>query len=458
MSKRSSGQFDTCHICHLKNPPQIDNKVLPNKVLPKRTVKSTRAKEDTQINWICCDVCKLWCHSDCSGLTQKDHKKLTSGKQFFKCICCCISDSCCIKEAKYNFVAGNPLLPLSTPAKDVTAPAQPDKHEVQSGDVVLCNGEVGVNSSIDLEEVGVDITHISTQPTRQVRDVSLSAEGIDLEIQQERQNIIIVDCIGDPTKFIRSDNILREVQSFAPDIQVKYAYSLAKGGVAIHLNNTADKSTLLKSFTAEAFGGAKISDLAERNYTLSLKNIPTYVDLETVRLALKEKSVEAKKLLRQQHKLTGRPQPVIKVVCTDTDAKKLANYTCITVGRHTCDVVWNNARVLRCYNCQQFGHIARTCINPRRCINCSDLYCSNGYCRKAAKCVNCEGPHRASERSCPAYQQRHAILASKHPQPTYVKKSAGTDRINSPNRDHAVTGNMGREGKCQHERLSSTSD
>ena len=321
-----------------------------------------------------------------------------------------------------------------------------------------CGLKISQSSNIDSEEVGVDITYISTQPTGQVRDASLSTEDIDSEIQQERQNIIIVDCISDPIKFTCSDNILREVQSFAPHIQVKYAYSLAKGGVVIHLNNTEDKLTLLNSFTAEAFGGAKISDLAERNCTLALRNVPTYVDLETVRLALKEKSVEAKKLLRQQHKLMGRPQPVLKVVCTDTDAKKLPNHTRITVGRHTCDVVRNNARVLHCYNCQQFGHIARTCTNPRRCINCSDLYCSNGYCRKAAKCVNCEGPHRASERSCPIYQQRHAIMESQHPQPTYVKKSAGTDRINSPNQDHAVAGNMGREGKCQHERLSSTSD
>ena len=456
MSKRSSGQSDTCHICHLKNPPQRDNKVQP-----KRTAKSTSLKEHTHINWICCDACRLWCHSDCCGLTQKDHRKLTSGKQFFKCICCCISDSCWIKEAKYYSVAGDPELPSSVSsasAIDVTVTSQPNKHEVQLSDALPCNSGIGVNNHVNTEEVGVDTTNINSQPTEQVRDTSLSTEDIDLEVQQERQNIIIVDCISNPTQFTRSDNILREVQSFAPLIQVKYAYSLAKGGVAIHLNNTEDKLTLLNSFTAEAFGGAKISDLAERNYTLSLRNVPTYVDLETVRLALKEKSIEAKKLLRQQHKLTGRPQPVIKVVSTDTDANKLANHTFITVGRHTCDVVRNNARVLRCYNCQQFGHIARTCTNPRRCINCSDLCCSNGYCRKAAKCVNCEGPHRASERSCPIYQQRHAILAGQHPQPQYIKKSVGTDRVNSPNRGHAAAGNMGGEGKCQHERLSTTSD
>ena len=313
MSKQSSGQCDTCHICHLKNPPQIDSKVVP-----KRAAKSTSLKEHTNINWICCDVCKLWCHSDCCGLTQKDYKKLTSGKQYFKCICCCIYDSCCIKEAKYRSVADNSELLSSASATEVTATDQPDKHEAQPSDALPCNSGIGAKNHVDTQEVAVAITNISRQSTDQVRDTSVSDEGIDLEIQQERQNIIIVDCISNPTKYTRSDNILREVQRFAPLIQVKYAYSLAKGGVAIHLNNTRDKLTLLNSFTTEAFEGAKIFDLAKRNYTLSLRNVPTYVDLETVRLALKEKSIEAERLLRQQHKLTGRPQPVIKVVCTDT--------------------------------------------------------------------------------------------------------------------------------------------
>ena len=235
---------------------------------------------------------------------------------------------------------------------------------------------------------------------------------------------------------------------------MKYAYSLAKGGVAIHLNNIQDKLTLLQSFTSEAFGGAKISDLAERNYTVFLKDVPTYISLEEVKSALHDKSIEVQKLLKQQHKVTGRPQPVIKVVCSDTDARKLTDNTFINVGDHICDVVRNNVQVLRCYNCQQFGHITCTCTNARRCISCSDFDCNSGYCRKPTKCVNCEGPHKASERSCAIYLRRHALLAGQHPQPKYIKKFAGTDFINSLNRSHVATGNMVGEGKQQYESLS----
>ena len=64
----------TRHICYLNNPPLTERKVLPN-----RAVKSKSSKELTHVNWIRCDVCKSWCQLDCCGLSQKDHKKLTSG-------------------------------------------------------------------------------------------------------------------------------------------------------------------------------------------------------------------------------------------------------------------------------------------------------------------------------------------------------------------------------------------
>ena len=203
-----------------------------------------------------------------------------------------------------------------------------------------CSNKIIAKDNDEVKEAKVDTTPIDTHLKVQVRDTSLAVNDTDLDSQKERQNIVIVDCISNPTKFIRSDNILREVQTFAPPIQVKYAYSLAKGGVAIHLNNIQDKLTLLQSFTSEAFGGAKISDLAERNYTVFLKDVPTYISLEEVKSALHDKSIEVQKLLRQQYKVTGRPQPVIKVVCSDTDARKLTNNTFINRVRpmYTSDI------------------------------------------------------------------------------------------------------------------------
>jgi len=71
----------------------------------------------------------------------------------------------------------------------------------------------------------------------------------------ERDNIVIIDYIPNAAEFINSSRILKEINNFAPNISVKYAYSLARGGLAIHLNNQQDKQTLIQALPREAFGG-----------------------------------------------------------------------------------------------------------------------------------------------------------------------------------------------------------
>ena len=45
--------------------------------------------------------------------------------------------------------------------------------------------------------------------------------------------ILVVDNINNPVEFASSQHILNEIHSFYPDIKVDFAYSLAKGGIAI---------------------------------------------------------------------------------------------------------------------------------------------------------------------------------------------------------------------------------
>ena len=73
----------------------------------------------------------------------------------------------------------------------------------------------------------------------------------------------------------------------------------------------------------------------------------------------------------------------------------------------------------RCYNCQITGHLARSCKMPTRCGLCAENH-DTQQCRNMRKnspldqlpplkCVGCQGPHAASDTSCPA--RRMAIQA-----------------------------------------------
>ncbi|KAJ8665712.1 hypothetical protein QAD02_007374 [Eretmocerus hayati] len=59
------------------------------------------------------------------------------------------------------------------------------------------------------------------------------------------------------------------------------------------------------------------------------------------------------------------------------------------------DVKYYVTTVIRCYNCQKFGHKANLCKNVKVSQNCG---CShpNSECNNPEKCVNCNGGHRVS--------------------------------------------------------------
>lgn len=74
--------------------------------------------------------------------------------------------------------------------------------------------------------------------------------------------------------------------------------------------------------------------------------------------------------------------------------------------------LWGNAtgirirpyieKVVQCYNCYRYGHVANICRSERRCAVCSEKY--HGQCLQEAACNNCGYDHRADDKGCPSFQ------------------------------------------------------
>lgn len=64
---------------------------------------------------------------------------------------------------------------------------------------------------------------------------------------------------------------------------------------------------------------------------------------------------------------------------------------------------------LRCYRCQKFGHMATSCKNMALCVRCAKEEHKPEECKTGLECINCGGPHAASWRSCPIYQEEKEI-------------------------------------------------
>ena len=61
------------------------------------------------------------------------------------------------------------------------------------------------------------------------------------------------------------------------------------------------------------------------------------------------------------------------------------------------------------YNCQNFGHSAKSCKAKIKCVICGEGHSHKGCPnreKKQPKCDNCKGPHVADYKGCPAYKKQ----------------------------------------------------
>ena len=65
--------------------------------------------------------------------------------------------------------------------------------------------------------------------------------------------------------------------------------------------------------------------------------------------------------------------------------------------------------VMQCYNCQSFGHSAKTCRSKQKCLICGENHshkgCPSRELRKPT-CANCKESHVASYKGCPEYKKQ----------------------------------------------------
>ena len=66
----------------------------------------------------------------------------------------------------------------------------------------------------------------------------------------------------------------------------------------------------------------------------------------------------------------------------------------------------------RCYNCQRYGHQARSCLAKARCSLCTEQHHTQVCIDKRTnnqpieiKCANCGGQHTAANKSCPKFRE-----------------------------------------------------
>ena len=86
-------------------------------------------------------------------------------------------------------------------------------------------------------------------------------------------------------EYSSSRRILQDVHKYCPNIKVDFAYSLARGGVAIHTACQSDCDLLAKELPAEAFGGGvkhPPTGKGRRCNTVYIKGVNTSVEIPSL--------------------------------------------------------------------------------------------------------------------------------------------------------------------------------
>lgn len=409
--------------------------------------------------WICCDVCQNWFHACCGGYTVSQYNKITKSNIWIKCVVCClqqvrgtvyedsnshlhklieqaVSDRCtestlnkCGKKTKGNLKQRT--VNIQSVVEDSEANLDSDKRDqLQKEDLdeSVCNIEVAKNDGVDGN---------SQEENNRIIDSCCEAD-ID--------KVLIIDNIQNSGQFSSSKQILKELHNYFPEVKVELAYSLAKGGVALHTSCKSDRDFLVNELPRVLWGGVKHLPKGKgaRFCSVYVKGVDTSVDVQWFSALLTDKGVAVSEIRRLTKRYSGRPTQVVRVKCDHQSADRLLNFE-LTINDKHCTVERERGfTVIRCFHCQSLGHVAKNCSNDRRCEFCAQNHTEIQACGRNAKpmCVNCMGSHPSTSSYCPVFRNRHATLAKQYSECNSITTVTPACSTEASYRCHPVARNL----------------
>lgn len=135
---------------------------------------------------------------------------------------------------------------------------------------------------------------------------------------------------------------------------------------------------------------------------LVLKGLSNGVTIEDIFKGLEEKNFPPTKIIQLKRK--GSSQLIPLFICLfppEASAQEILKinrlcYTCVSWSKYK-----NNAKVIQCYRCLEFGHFSNTCFSIERCLKCGENHRNDQCMATNPRCANCNQSHRANSEECP---------------------------------------------------------
>ena len=336
----------------------------------------------SKISWICCSKCQIWWHAKCAGITSLELSKYKANA-FFKCFLCIYKD---VPHDLFNRITNRVQPDFTGPDTDSREPQQP-------------YGE-------------------ATSTAEKQHDEDKESPG---SLISDSNNIVIIDNIANPSPYKNSGVILKEIKTFKPNLNVKHAYVLPAGGIALHCRSEKDKQEALEPWPEESFEHSSIvahePSGAQHGADFVCRNISKHIrDTDIVEAV---KFITGDSCQVQIHRFKNRSKncfmPLARITISDSSKIDVFLQNGLLIGRKIlpCQRFRKNL-IIRCYNCQGYGHISKLCDKPTTCDLCGDRTGPYHSCGSPF-CCNCNTPgHTASSKICPLYQKLHKHIHHRH--------------------------------------------
>ena len=151
----------------------------------------------------------------------------------------------------------------------------------------------------------------------------------------------------------------------------------------------------------------RVNEIEKPNKAVIIKRVPTDIDDSEIALSIQNhhsfEDVKATRFIKRDQTKLETVKINFKTV---DDAEKALNE-----GLFIDSLFYKPTRfeqrtltIIRCFNCQKFGHISSNCKSNQTCGHCSGNHSYN-QCSKTEppKCANCHGNHPADSTYCPTY-------------------------------------------------------